>query len=293
MNGPAAAVIIPHYNDQTRLARCLDALIPQMAEAPEPVEVLVVDNNSDPALTPDYMARWPQVRFVVETGKGAALARNRGVAESTAPALFFIDSDCLPADDWLATAFAVRDRAPLVGGSVPVFDETPPPRSGAEAFEAIFAFDFRTYIEQKGFSGSGNLVTRRAVFDAIGGFRPGLSEDLDWCHRATAAGFTLVYAEELCASHPSRSDWPALRRKWLRLTEETWGLRDHGPMGRLRWGLRALAMPLSALAHTPKVLRSNKLDSGDERMAALGTLYRLRFLRGRWMLEQALNKLTP
>ncbi|WP_136443975.1 glycosyltransferase family 2 protein [Pacificoceanicola onchidii] len=286
---PDAAVIIPHYNDQTRLARCLDALVPQLEDAPGTAEIVVVDNNSDPALKPAYMARWPQVRFIVETGKGAALARNRGVAETTAPALFFIDSDCLPAQDWLATAFAVRDRAPLVGGSVPVFDETPPPRSGAEAFEAVFAFDFKTYIEQKGFSGSGNLVTRRGVFDAIGGFRPGLSEDLDWCQRATAAGFALVYAEELCASHPSRSDWPALRRKWRRLTDETWGLRDHGAAGRLRWGLRALAMPLSALAHTPKVLRSARLDSGQERLAALGTLYRLRIRRGLWMIGQALR----
>lgn len=286
----AAAVIIPHYNDQTRLARCLDALVPQLARAPEPVEVVVVDNNSQPPLTQDYMGRWQQVRFVVETGKGAALARNRGVAETTAPALFFVDSDCLPAEDWLATAFAVRQRAPLVGGTVPVFDETPPPRSGAEAFEAVFAFDFRRYIEEKGFSGSGNLVTRREVFEAIGGFRPGLSEDLDWCHRATAAGFALVYAEELRASHPSRSDWTALERKWRRLTDETWGLKAHGPRQRLLWALRALAMPLSALAHTPKVLHSKQLVSFGERLAALATLFRLRIRRGLWMLAQAFGR---
>lgn len=285
-----AAVIIPHYNDQTRLARCLDALVPQLAEAPGRTEIVVVDNGSDPALPPGYMDRWPEVRFVVETGRGAALARNRGVAETSATALFFIDSDCLPAGDWLATAFAVRDRAALVGGSVPVFDETPPPRSGAEAFEAVFAFDFRRYIEEKGFSGSGNLVTRRAVFDRIGGFRPGLSEDLDWCHRATAAGFDLVHAEELEASHPSRSDWPALKRKWRRLTDETWGLRGRGPDARIGWAVRALAMPLSALVHLPKVLRSDRLDTRGDRLKCIATLFRLRLLRSVWMIGQAMSR---
>ncbi|WP_425102235.1 glycosyltransferase family 2 protein [Tropicibacter sp. S64] len=286
----AAAVLIPHYNDHARLARCLDALVPQLDAAPRPVEVIVVDNRSDPALGAAFTDRWPQVRFVLETEKGAAPARNRGVAESTAESLFFLDCDCVPAEDWLASAFAVAGRAALVGGRIDVFDETPPPRSGAEAFEAVFAFDNRQYIEKKGFSVTANLVTRRAVFERIGGFRAGMSEDLDWCHRATAAGFDLVFAEALRVGHPARADWPALRRKWLRLTEETWGLQQHGPVQRLRWGLRALVLPLSALVHTPRVLRSDRLASGRERRAALATLVRLRLARGAWMLGQVFSR---
>lgn len=286
MTTPEAAIIIPHFNDAARLMRCLEALMPQLETAP-PTEVVVVDNGSTPPLPEDLSARWPALRVVNEGEKGAAPARNRGVAETTAPALFFLDCDCVPETDWLAAAFALRARAPLVGGALTVFDETPPPRSGAEAFEAVFAFDNKGYIETKGFSVTANLITRRAVFDQIGGFRTGLSEDLDWCQRATAAGFALVYAPELRAAHPSRSDWPALRRKWRRLTEESWGLQGRSPAARLRWGLRALAMPLSALAHTPKILRSKRLASGQDRLAALGTLYRLRLLRGLWMLGQA------
>ncbi len=285
---PRAAIIIPHYNDPARLERCLDALEPQVRALPG-IEVLVVDNASVPPLPPAVQARRPWLRVFVEPEPGAACARNRGVRESSAPILMFIDADCLPDPDWVETGLAVAERAPLVGGHVHVFDETPPPRSGAEAFEAVFAFDFRTYIEKKGFSGSGNLVTRRAVFDRIGGFRPGLSEDLDWCHRATAAGFGLVYAEELRVGHPARSDWPALARKWRRVNEETWGLRGRGPGARLRWGARALAMPLSALAHLPKVLRSDRLRPGTERARAAATLVRLRLARMAWMLAQALS----
>lgn len=285
---PVAAVIIPHYNDPVRLVRCLDALMPQVHALSVPVDVIVVDNNSDQPLPTGMPAAWAPARLVVETAKGAAHARNRGVAETASDRLFFLDSDCLPAPDWLDTALRVADRAPLVGGSVPVFDETPPPRSGAEAFEAVFAFDFRRYIEEKGFSGSGNLLTRREVFDRIGGFRAGLSEDLDWCHRATAAGFALVYAEELRASHPSRSDWAALERKWRRLTEEAWGLKGRDAAARAGWALRALAMPVSALVHMPRVLRSPALRNSGERRAGLETLFRLRMRRCGWMLRQAL-----
>ena len=44
-----AAVIIPHYNDVTRLLRCLAALAPQLDER---VDVLVVDNGSTDSLAP-------------------------------------------------------------------------------------------------------------------------------------------------------------------------------------------------------------------------------------------------
>ena len=35
--------------------------------------------------------------------------------------------------------------------------------SGAEAFEAVFAFDFDTYINKKGFTGAGNLICPRCI----------------------------------------------------------------------------------------------------------------------------------
>lgn len=284
MTRPEAAVIIPHYNDVARLMRCLDGLVPQIDDR---IELIVVDNGSSADLSP-LRAAYPDLRIVTEPKRGAAEARNRGVAETTAERLFFIDSDCVADRDWIATAFAVAGRGDLVGGHVAVFDETPPPRSGAEAFETVFAFDFRRYIEEKGFSGTGNLLTRRDVYAATGPFIAGLSEDLDWCRRATAKGYTLVYADELRVGHPSRQDWAALARKWRRLTEEGFGVNGAGPRDRLRWAGKALLMPLSILAHVPKVLGHPGLRDGDERIRAVGTLARLRLARMVWMLRQAL-----
>lgn len=283
---PDLAVIIPHYNDVARLARCLAALRPQLTPG---TELVVVDNGSTESLDP-ARAALPGVHIVTEPAKGAALARNRGVAETTAPTLAFLDSDCLPAGDWLAMAraTAARSDGDLFGGRIDVFDETPAPRSGAEAFEAVFAFDWQGYVEKKGFTVTANLVTRRDVFAATGPFINGVSEDLDWCQRATARGFRLRTAPDLRVGHPSRSDWPALRKKWLRMTHEAYEL--NGARSRPAWTLKALAMPLSILAHLPKLLVSPRLSGAGERLRGAAVLARLRLQRMVWMLRQALGR---
>lgn len=299
-----AAIIIPHYNDVTRLGRCLTALFASAtasgaddSQAPdagpypvgiEDVEIVVVDNASTESLD-QVIADHPDVRFIVELQKGAAAARNRGVAETTAPLIWFLNSDCLPASDWLATAGRVAGQADLVGGAIDVFDETPPPRSGAEAFEAVFGFDYRRYIDRYGFAVTANLLTRRDVFEVVGPFVSGRSEDVDWCWRARAAGYTLVCSEALRVGHPSRPDWPALRRKWMRMVREGFVLNGKSPKRRFFWIAKACAMPFSILRHAPRLFRSPALETPRERWAGLRTLVRLRLLRMIWMLRQSVG----
>lgn len=285
---PRHAVIVPHYNDAERLSRCLEALsVNDLSDT----DVLVVDNASPVSPAP-VIARHPFVRMVIETGRGAAVARNRGVAETTAEALFFLDADCVPAADWLAVAKDSFRRAAIVGGAIAVFDETPPPRSGAEAFETVFAFNYRDYILNKRFSVTANLLTTRSVFDAVGPFINGVSEDEEWCLRARAKGYDIALEERLRVGHPTRPDWPSLVRKWQRLNREMFELRLRqagAARGRTMWLLRGFAMPLSAIAHLPRVLRNPRLSGWRERIAGAATLVRLRSLRGFWMIGQALT----
>lgn len=281
---PTHAVIIPHYNDEARLRRCLDALGPQLVEG---VEVMVADNATPggiDAITRDY----PWVACVTQTDKGAGPARNAGVAATTAPWLFFIDADCVPASDWLARGREIAEENAVIGGQVETFDETPGPRSGAEAFETVFAFQMQRYLEEEAFLGAGNLVTSRAVFDAVGGFRPAISEDKDWSRRAAQAGFRLAFDADFIVFHPSRQDWPALANKWRRLTRETYLLTDRSTAARAKWAVRALLMPVSAVVHVPRVIRHPELTATEKRRG-LTTLFRIRLARMGWMLRQALT----
>lgn len=284
---PRYAVIIPHYNDPARLQRCLAALEAQDRDG---VEVVVADNASPVDLSA-LTDRFSWARFVTQPDPGAGAARNMGVAQSSADWLFFLDSDCVPQADWLSAArtYAAGQTEIVTGGKVSVFDETPKPRSGAEAFETVFAFDQQSYIRDKGFSVTANLVVARAVFEAVGPFLVGVSEDLEWCRRAQAKGYGLRYGAALAVAHPTRSDWAALRHKWRRLTEESFGLLDGGVKARLIWAGRALLMPVSAVAHVPRVLRHPGLARG-ERLRGVATLFQLRLRRMTWMLAQALGR---
>jgi GT2 family glycosyltransferase len=281
------AVIIPHFNDFARLERCLAALVTQDLTG---TEIVVVDNESPVDMTPLEDA-YPQVRFVTQPERGAAAARNKGVEVTSAPWLFLIDADCVPSENWLARAREIARGDPNVvsGGRIEVFDETPAPRSGAEAFETVFAFDQERYIREDGFSVTANLVASRKVFEATGPMVVGLSEDVDWCRRAVAAGAVLRYDPELVVSHPTRPDWPALQKKWRRTTEEGFGLARTAPGGRMTWAIKALLMPVSVIAHLPKVLRHRGLSCAEKRRAA-GTLLRLRLRRMVWMLAQAVGR---
>lgn len=284
---PRLAVIIPHYNDIARLKTCLATLAPQLAAAGD-VEAVVVDNAS-PESPAALLAAHPGLGLVIEPAKGAAAARNRGVVETTAPHLAFLDCDCVPAPDWLDRARALARPGTVTGGRIDTFDETPPPRSGAQAFEAVFAFRQRMYVERKGFSVTANLLTPRAVFADVGDLVPGLSEDIDWCRRATAKGHALVYAADLRVAHPTRSDWPALVRKWRRTTDEGFQLHGTGARARVTWALRALAVLASGPVEVPRVLRADKLSGPGERLRGALTLLRLRTTRCVWMLWQAVT----
>jgi GT2 family glycosyltransferase len=283
-----ASIIIPHYRDMERLDRCLTALAPQVSG----LEVVVVDNDSGLDFTA-IKAAHPWARFVTEPEKGAAAARNRGVRETTSDTLLFIDADCVPAPDWVAQSISALPKGDVVSGRVDTFDEGTGPRTGAQAFETVFAFRQKDYIEKQGFAVTANLATSRRVFEAVGDFRVGLSEDKDWCQRAVRAGFTLVYVDAMAVSHPTRSDWPALRKKWLRLTEESFALHLADGGSRAGWGLRAGAVLLSAVPHSVKVLTNPKLKGAGERARGTVTLFRQRIVRAGWMVRQAIGQGQP
>lgn len=275
---PYVSVIIPHYCQPEALAECLASLDAQTLPR-DRFEIIVVDNNSPGGPAPAQDAVADRARLLVETARGAGPARNRGAAEATGDVFAFIDADCVASPEWLEEGLKGLDRFDVVGGRVDVSVADERAMTGAEAFERVFAFDFRSYIEDKGFTGSGNLFCRRETFEAVGGFRPAVSEDKDWSHRATAMGFSLGYHDAAAIAHPARADWSELTRKWSRLNREALKLSEEKRLGRWRWAARNLLLPVSIIPHALKIARSAKLPDRQARLRALGTLAALRMWR--------------
>lgn len=271
---PVVSVIIPHYNDLPALNRCLVSIAEQTFPA-DRTEVIVCDNAS---LPPEDIERFlaGRARLAVEPVKGAGPARNRGAAIARGDVLAFIDCDCIADPRWLDEGLAALTTADLIGGRVNVFSDAARP-TGADIFEQIFAFDFRSYIEDKGFTGAGNLFVPKAVFEKVGGFSNGVSEDVEWSKRAVAKGFRLRYAHEAVVMHPTRPDWPALRHKWKRMVREEFLTRRQAGRGRASWLARQVLVAASPLVHTGKILRTG--FTAAEKSRAIGVLWRLRWWR--------------
>ncbi|MFO1169958.1 MAG: glycosyltransferase [Hyphomicrobiaceae bacterium] len=284
---PRISVIIPHLDDLQGLRACIARLDRQTLPR-ECFEIVVADNGSSATLE-EIEAAAPGARVVRISQRGAGPARNGGVAASCHAVLAFTDSDCLPEPQWLERGLEALTQADLVGGGVTVSLADPAHPTPSEAFEAVFAFDNRTYVEAKGFSVTANLFTTRAVFDAVGGFRGQVPEDLDWCHRARAKGFRIAYAADARVSHPARRSWAELTRKWRRLTREALALDRQAGTPASAQALKALSVAVSPFAHAGRVLAADRLDLAAK-LAALGVLFRLRFLRAWWL---ACDLVTP
>jgi GT2 family glycosyltransferase len=275
---PLFSVIVPHYRDLVRLDACLNALERQVYPA-EDFEVIVSDNASPEGELAVSTTIAGRARLTITDQRGAGPARNGGVAAARGRILAFTDSDCLPEPEWLQEGVSALALHDFVGGRVNVLVAARARMTAVEAYESVFAFDNHAYVLKKGFTVTANLFCRRDVFDAVGGFAVGVSEDVEWSHRARAAGFRIGYAPNAVVGHPARRTWDELRAKWRRMNAEQFGLATSRRAGRWRWLARACLLPLSALAHTPKVLASGTRRPISERLGALATLYRLRFWR--------------
>lgn len=279
---PAVSVIIPHFNQPALLEKCLTSL--ERQTLPRSSYQVIVADNGAPGGVDRLIAEFPDVEFVEARERGAAPARNAALAQAKGAAIAFIDADCVAAPDWLERGLESLDDAPLSGGRIIVTVEDDASPSPVEAFERVFAFRQRDYVEKKRFSATANLFARREAAAAIGPFTNGLSEDVDWCRRAAALGFHLAFNDKSIVSHPARRDWSELVRKWDRIVAERWaGFEQRGLVRVIAWIGLAAATALSTAPHLLRVMTSAELKSAHDRMAAASVLARIRWWRAKRM----------
>lgn len=284
---PLISVIIPHLNQPEMLDACLASLGAQSLER-KTFEVLVVDNGS--TVPPEaVVARYAGVRLLSEPQPGPGPARNRGVGEAAGEILAFIDADCRAHPDWLQNALQALRAAPdktILGGDVRIWHDEARGTTAIAAYEGVFAYRFKLYIEQHGFSGTGNLVVRRADFDAVGPFAGiQLAEDMDWGQRACQAGFRFRYVPEMIVYHPARGSLRELYVKWDRQIQHYLVMAQGKPGWKLRWIARALAVLGSPAIDFVKVLNSDRIEGVSSRVKAIAVLVAIRVHRASTMLS--------
>ena len=103
MNTPLVSVIVPVYNVEKTLARCLESICGQSYQN---LEIIVVNDGSPDgslAICEQFRAKDPRVVVISKENEGIPLTRNAGMRAAHGKYLQFVDSD-----DYIEPTFTAR-----------------------------------------------------------------------------------------------------------------------------------------------------------------------------------------
>ncbi len=109
------SIIIPAYNEEDVLERCLEAICPQITSHDE---IILVDNNSTDK-TLEIAKKYP-VTIISESEQGLIPARNTGFAAAKCEILARIDADAAPNSNWLEILKKVFEDQAVAAATGPV-----------------------------------------------------------------------------------------------------------------------------------------------------------------------------
>jgi len=167
------SVVIPAWNEEREIERCLEGLFRQTHTA---FEVIVVDNGSTDA-TASLAEEWG-VRVIEQSQHGIACARQTGFDAARGSIIASTDADSVVPPDWLALIEeAFRERPQTVGVFGPFRYQ---PHSAPNAFtnrlspycsKCLVAAQWVTWkLGYPHFPGS-NFAVQREAFSEVCGFR--------------------------------------------------------------------------------------------------------------------------
>ena len=93
MNKPKVSIVVPIYNVEKYLDRCIQSLLAQTLKE---IEIILVDDESPdncPQICDRYVAKYTYVKVVHKKNDGLGQARNSGMEVATGEYIAFVDSD--------------------------------------------------------------------------------------------------------------------------------------------------------------------------------------------------------
>lgn len=207
------SVIVPAYNAADTIEECVESLLALRYPA-DLLELQVVDNGSTDGTGAALRAYGDRIVVGHEPKRGAAAARNAGVARARAEVVAFTDADCVVDPDWLDALVAplADQRVGIVGGEI----RANPGANQVERFgEAIH--DHRRAIEdlRPPYAITMSWASPRRTLLAVGGFDERFlrCQDVDLSYRMIQAGHRLAFAPGAVVYHRHESTLGGLFRE--------------------------------------------------------------------------------
>ncbi len=210
MTRPSVDVVLPFRGSDEQLERVAERLATLRLE---PGDTVTIADNRPKAQDGGRN----QVRIL---GAGELQtsyhARNRAVAEGSAPWIVFLDADVHPPEDLLGRYFAqpARDSTAILAGAV--VDEQPPEPAAPAARYAWLKSSMSQEItlahDGWAFAQTANAAIRRDAFTQVGGFEERIRSggDADLCFRIRAAGWELERRQDAAVVHHNRQTVPRM-----------------------------------------------------------------------------------
>lgn len=216
------SIITVNYRSWGHLEAALTALADNF---PDDWEIIVVDNESNPADFDLFAARFPWASFIANPdNSGFGHGCNIGVARASGEQLLFMNPDVIATAEHIQKLMAIKAQhnigivAPkqvsAAGKAQKVFDDFPSLLNQSKTLKALLRFVFPSkYLNPRAHysaltwcdwvTGSVLLIDR-ADFDAVGGWSEDYwmyVEDVDLCRKAHDCGMSVAYAPEVEVIH--------------------------------------------------------------------------------------------
>jgi glycosyltransferase involved in cell wall biosynthesis len=227
-NSSKVSVVIPCFNEEVLINRCLKGLSEQTVT---PYEVIVVDNNCSDGTV--EIAKKYGARVVNEPVQGLIAARNTGFNAAKGNIIAKLDADSIPANDWIASLRDTFEDDSVIAatGTGDFYDA--PFKWFVRAYRNLFAVWLNWLVLGHHMLWGSNLAIRTEAWHLIADEccqQRDIMEDLDMAaHVVSHFGKKAVrYDPQLRVDISGRRAMVSLKRNWLYLRMWPYTLSLHG-----------------------------------------------------------------
>lgn len=110
MDTPLISVVVPVYNVERYLEKCVDSLLKQTYTN---LEIILVDDGSKDesgAICDAYSERYPIVKTIHQANGGLSCARNTGTAAANGEYITFVDSDDYVFENYVSCLYSLIEK---------------------------------------------------------------------------------------------------------------------------------------------------------------------------------------
>ena len=208
---PSVAIIIPAYNEEETIARCLESCIAKTSKADE---IIVVNNNSADAtvkIVKKFQKDHPDqnIRLLNEKEQGITATRNHGFEKAKSDVLGRIDSDSTISTNWVETVRETFSNKDVAASTGPVqYYDMPMVDLGLRVDEKIRNTLYKMSKDHRFLFGS-NMAIRASVWEKVGSMThpdpdDELHEDIDLALVLCENDYEVVYDPKMVGAMSAR-----------------------------------------------------------------------------------------